>query len=608
MVKPDRVFEVSWEVCNKVGGINTVIKSKAALMVEHYQKGFTMIGPYFAEKAEVELQEAPVPAMFKQAFSKLEAAGIKLHYGHWMIRGEPETILIDFSAYKGRTNELKAQYWESYGVDSINAGWEFEEPMLFSTAAGELIGAYKEQHTAENIVGHFHEWMAGFGLLHLKSHNCAVGMVFTTHATMLGRSIAGSGEKLYANLETINPDEWAYKLGVQEKHTAEKACAHTTDVFTTVSEITGIEAEKLLGRKPEVLLFNGLSIEKFLTVEETSIKHAMSREKLREFIAYYFFPYYSFDVQHSLVYFITARYEHRNKGLDIMIDALKRLNETLMKKKTRRTIVVFFWIPLATGGVKAEIIENKNMYYHIKNYVDWHAQTILKQLTFDFLIQGTHDEKKKAEHGMNEIFTGDFMRELKKDLQHFKRWGNPPITTHEILNKQQNPLHEGLYAAGLDNKEANRVKVIMYPAYLDGSDGLLNLPYYEAIVGAHLGVFPSYYEPWGYTPVESAALAVPAITTDLAGFGRFILQNQRKRESGIFVLPRFGKSYEEEVQGLYELMKHYAEIDHVERVENRLAAKTLASMADWKHFVKLYIQAHELAIEKINTNANAKTK
>jgi len=196
------------------------------------------------------------------------------------------------------------------------------------------------------------------------------------------------------------------------------------------------------------------------------------------------------------------------------------------------------------------------------------------------------------------MFTQEFLQDLRKDLVNFKREGNPPISTHEIIDQEQNALYTSLLNAGLDNKPDDCVKSILYPAYLDGSDGLLNLSYFEAVVGTHLGLFPSYYEPWGYTPLESAALAVPTITTDLAGFGRFIQQHCRKNNKGIWVQPRFERTWEEEVCSLFELMKQYAELDHVERVENRLAAKTLAALADWKHFVKQYFHAHELALEK----------
>ena len=599
---PTRIFEISWEVCNKVGGINTVLESKTPFMIVNYTHDrYTMIGPYVKQKADVDFEKRPVPDRFAGVFSRLAADGIECHYGTWSIHDEPEVILIDFGALVPKRNEWRTIFWESFRIDSINARWDFDEPMLFSVAAGMLINEYQRQHAEDTTVAHFHEWMTGIGLLYLRREQSKVATVFTTHATILGRSIAGSGLDLYGMLETINPDEWAYKLDVQEKHTAERACAQQADIFTTVSEITGLEAEKLLGRKPEVLLFNGLSIEKFATFEETSIKHVASREKIREFVAYYFFPYYSFDIEHVLLMFITARYEHTNKGFDILIEALRRLNEHLKAQQSSRTIVFFFWVPLGTAGVKKEIVENKNLYYHIKTHVDWHSQHILKQITLEFLRLGQDFAQGNAAlegRALANLFDPEFIHDVKKGIQHFKRQGNPPITTHELIDPQNIPLFTQLLAAGLDNKPDDRVKTIIYPAYLDGADSLLNLPYYDAIVGTHLGIFPSYYEPWGYTPLEAAALAVPAITTDLAGFGRFVQQHQHKKEEGIFVMQRFGKSHEEEIDALFKLLLMYSAFDHVERVENRLVAKNLSQLADWSHFVKRYVQAHELATER----------
>ncbi len=591
-----QVFEVSWEVCNKVGGINTVIKSKAKYMTQEYEK-YILIGPYIKEKAEFELERKPIPNTLKKIFLDLEKEGILCHYGMWNIQGEPEVILIEFSDMKKQTNDLKTKYWNEYGVDSLMTSWEFEEPMLFSTAAGMIIDEYQKA-TKEQVVGHFHEWMAGFGILHLKKINPSIATVFTTHATILGRTIAGSGQALYADLATLDPEQKAREFGIIDKFSVERACAQNATIFTTVSEITALEAEKILGRKPEVLLYNGMSMANFPTVEETTIKHTTSREALREFIAYYFYPYYTFDMKNTLVYFTAGRFEHHNKGFDILIESLKRLNEDLKRQQSEKTIIMFFWIPMGISNVERSIIENKNAYFQIKNYVDWHAQTILKELTWDFLIQGTREVNES-------LFAKDFLQEIRKDVKRFKRVGNPPISTHEFQNN--NSLYRALQNAGLNNSPDDKIKVVLYPSYLDGTDGLLNLPFYDAIVGGHLGIFPSYYEPWGYTPLESVALAVPAITTDLAGFGRFInshchsesVKNQ-DNHTGIWVLERFKKSWEEEVQDLFLILKEYTSYDHPERVQKRLAAKTSSSIADWKHFSKYYFSAHEKAIQKLH--------
>jgi glycogen(starch) synthase len=580
------LFEASWEVCNKVGGINTVLKSKAAIMREYYDNYF-LVGPYFEDKAALELRQEEPPQPIKQAIAELQQEGVVCHYGIWQIKGDPKTILIDSKALQAKKDEIKAKLWEENKIDSMNARWDFEEPMLWSWAVGKLLHAFERQAGGKSVVLHSHEWLSGFAQLFLKAEGSAIRTVFTTHATILGRTIAGSGYDLYTLLESINPEEWAYKLNVQEKFTAERAMAMSADVFTTVSEITALEARRILGRRPEVLVYNGLDLDKFPTIEETSIKHVMNRDIIREFLSYYFFPYYTFDLDHTLIYFILGRYEFHNKGIDVFIDALTKLNEQLKKENANRTIVVLFWIPMGNGGVKKEIIENKNYYRHITELVERHSNGILKKLVYDLLAQNKQDEQG--------FFTEEFVQNIRRDVSHFRRVGNPPVLTHHIDAETNDAIVSDLLTRGLDNKKDDQVKVIVYPAYLDGSDSLLNLPYYDAMMGCHLGVFPSSYEPWGYTPLEAAACGVASVTTDLAGFGRFVLRKNVK-DKGISVMKREKHSYPEIVDELYTLLNHYAHLDHAERVNEKIMAKNVSALADWKHFVKHYIEAHNQAL------------
>lgn len=583
----ESVYEASWEVCNKVGGISTVIKSKVPLMVDYY-KDYTLIGPYFEEKANVELELEDPPEHLREVFEEMAGQGINCIYGRWMIQGDPKVILIDSKALLARKDEIKTNLWERFQIDSIRAQWDFEEPMVWSWAVGLLLDAISRRQQGRKIVLHCHEWLAGFALLYLKSIKSPIATVFTTHATMLGRSIAGNGYDLYSMIDSCNPSEWAYKLMVEAKFTAERAMAHEADIFTTVSEITAMEANALLGKKPEVLLYNGLQLQKFPTIEETSIKHVTNREQIREFLSYYFFPYYTFNLDRTLTYFFVGRYEFHNKGLDILIDALSRLNARLQKEGSDRTVAVFFWVPMGARGVKQEIVENKNFYFHISRLVEQHSNRILRKLVYDLLAQ-----KKDA---VESVFTKEFIAEMRRDMSHFKRIGNPPILTHTIDNEHEDQTVKALLSRGLDNKPDDRVKVIVYPAYLDGSDSLLNLSYYEAISGCHLGCFPSSYEPWGYTPLETAACGVASITTDLAGFGRFMMRKAPSDRRGVYVLKRCKRSYEDAVTDLCDYLDHYAHLDHAERVEEKIIAKNLAVLADWKHFVKHYIEAHNRAL------------
>jgi len=593
--KSDLLFELSWEVCNKVGGIYTVVMSKAALMKKNF-KNYFLIGPYIEEKAKLDFEPVDPPKEIQEAFDELLHEGIKCHYGKWNIKSEPYVILIDFEHYKGKKGDIKKSLWDNYQIDSWKAQWDFEEPMIWSHAAGKLIEKIIAKYPELKASVHCHEWMAGFALLYLKKQNAKIGTVFTTHATMLGRSIAGNNYDLYNSLDKINPKEEAYKLEIESKFLTEKACANTCDAFTTVSEITSIEAEKLLGKKADVLVLNGLDINKFPTIEETSIKHITVRERIREFLTYYFFPYYKFDVEHNLIYFIVGRYEFRNKGLDILIKALGKVNEKLKQEDSRRTISVFFWIPAENTGRRTEVLENKNYYRHIKNFVNFHSDDIINKVISNIVSQ-----KKLS---VTNLFSEEFFEHLKKDIIHFKRSGYPPLSTH-YMDEEKDDMITELRKNGLNNKEEDKVKAIVYPVYLDGADEMINLNYYDTIAGCHLGVFPSYYEPWGYTPLESAALGVSSVTTDLAGFGRFIeKQQKKKKKEGIFVLERMGKSEEEIIENMTDILYNYAKISHADRVHNKTVAKSLAALADWSILIKNYIEAHNIAIEKVFEKKN----
>jgi glycogen(starch) synthase len=579
------LFEVSWEVCNKVGGIYTVVRSKVPFIKEHYSE-YVLIGPAFEQSPEFD--ERPVPERWRNVLKTLEGRGVRCRYGTWMVPGEPTTILVDFHALFEQRNAIKAGLWERYGIDSLKSAWEFDEPMCFATAAGMVIEEYAKEHD-DRIIAQCHEWISGFALLHLNAVGAKVGTVFTTHATMLGRTIAGNGHPLYDMLSNINPAEWAYRLGVQDKHLTEVACAKTAHVFTTVSEITGLEAEKLLGRKPDVLLYNGFFIDKFPTFEETSLRHYHSKELLREFTAYMFFPHYVFDLEKTLFFFTSGRYEYQNKGLDMIVDALAELNRRLKEERSDVTVVMIFWVIMGRAGVRHEVLERKNFYEHIKSAIEWQSKSLQQKLILDFL--------SGHKPGEDDLFTSSFIRELHEDIKHFRRPGDAPLVTHDGPG-ESDPIIARCKAVGLDNQEEDRVKVIIYPGYLDGSDGVLNLQYYDATVGAHLGIFPSLYEPWGYTPLESAVLGVPAITTDLAGFGRYIKGRNLPSENGVYVLKRMGVPYNETVRALVDELHKFTSFDHAERVQRGYSAKTLASLCDWKNFAQYYLTAHNMALER----------
>ncbi|MBI2656259.1 glycogen/starch synthase [Candidatus Woesearchaeota archaeon] len=588
--KADVLFEVSWEVCNKVGGIYTVVKSKAARMVESYNDNYFLIGPYFAPKAIGQFQEEIPKDFCKAPFEEMKKAGIICHYGKWLIEGMPSVILIDFVNYKSKINDIKRELWGWYKIDSLRAPLDYDEPVAWSYTAGMLIEKLSKCFENKKIAAHFHEWLSGTGLLYLKKKNARISTVFTTHATVLGRALASSNVDLYNVWDKINPDQEAYKYNIEAKHLVEKNSAAFADVFTTVSEITGMEAQYLLKKKPDILLPNGLDISKFPSFEEVVIKHKLQRDRIREFMLYYFFPYYTFDPKETLIYFLAGRYEFHDKGIDIYIRALGKLNEKMRQAKTKKTIVAFIWVPANFRNIKPEIIENKTLFQDIKDALEENMGDVEKNLIYSF-VSG----KKIAN---DTLFEDDFLTEMKIRVSRFVKKGRPPIATHDLYN-QNDEILKALNAAGLRNEESDPVKIIFYPIYLSGADGLLNLNYYEAMQGSHLGIFPSYYEPWGYTPLEAGALGVSSVTTDLAGFGRYFCAECMQLDTpGIYVLKRLGKSDDDVVSQLADVMLRFANFSKEERTANKLQARKVASMADWKSFVKNYITAHDMAVEK----------
>jgi len=590
--KADYLFEVSWEVCNKVGGIYTVVKSKVSFMLEHYKENYFAIGPYFPNKAAGEFDEKlPLPKL-KKIFETLDSEGIKCHYGRWLAKGEPNTVLIDFEQYVKNKNEIKGKLWDDYKIDSLGTEYhDYDEPVVWATAVGRFIEEFAKNSENEKIVAHFHEWLAGAGLLYLKSRKANVATVFTTHATMLGRTLA-SAENLYELIGRVDPDKEAYNHKVHTKYQTERACAQNADVFATVSGITAIETEALLKKKPDLLLPNGLDLDKFPTFEEISIKHKLFKRKIKEFLIYFFFPHYSFDLEETLIYFISGRYEFHDKGIDIFIKALSKLNERLKKEDFKKTIVAFFWIPGNVRSIKQELLENRTLYQDLRESINDNIEDIKNSVIY--LLASHRNIKRQT------LFDKDLYYEIKLKTFKLIKKGKALISTHDLYNEEEDQIIKALKEAKLENSVEDKVKVVFYPMYLTGADQLLDLNYYESMLGSHLGVFASYYEPWGYTPLEAAALGVASVTTDLAGFGMFVKEIKREDDNypGIFVLERLESTDEETVKKLAGVLYDYSKLNREERIKNKIEAVRLSKFADWKIFTKNYIEAHNLAIER----------
>ncbi len=587
----DLFFECSWEVCNKVGGIYTVVSSKAQSMLDYYKEKFILIGPYKEENISGAFEEEEMPEFLKKACEEIEKEEIHCKFGKWLIPGTPQTILVDFSKFAKKGDEIKGANWKDFGIDSLGTGYfDYDESMIWSTAAGKIIDAISRSNPEMKIVAQFHEWLSGGGVLELKRRNSSVKTVFTTHATMLGRSIAGAGVDLYGMLGKFNPEEEARRYGIISKFHTERACAQKCDVFTTVSEITGIEAEHLLGRKPDVLLPNGLDIEKFPTFEEASINHRLYKNKFYDFISSFFFPYEEFDVTNTLIFFLAGRYEMHVKGIDVYIDALSQLNSEMKKEETSKTIIAFIWVPAGTKGIRNDVLMNKANYEDIHESIEDQKEEIIHRI-----IQNEIKGKTVTEEV---VFQPEQALSIKTMVKRFKKTGMPPVCTHVLEHEKDDAMLQKIRQAGLLNRPEDRVKMVLFPVYLTGADGLLDTNYYESIQAGHLGVFPSYYEPWGYTPLESGALGVPSVTTDLSGFGRYVKEKSADQNPGVYVIPRKDVQYQDTVKELTKVFLDFTHMTKQERIENKIKARSLANFADWKFLGENYIKAHNMAVGK----------
>jgi glycogen(starch) synthase len=589
----DILFEASWEVCNKVGGIFTVLSSKSKQIQKHYKNQYCLIGPYFEEACRTSFKEEGVPERYKGIYEEMKSMGVICHFGTWLIEGDPEVILVDFRGYGSHMDEIKKDLWEGFGVDSLNSPYDWNEPVLWGWTVGILMEKIKKLYDGKKVIFHAHEWLAGASILYMRKNNIGVPTTFTTHATILGRTIASSERNLYSILDQINPEQEARNCGIIAKFGIEKASAQAADVFTTVSQVTAREAKAFLGREVDVILPNGLDMSEFLSFEDLTQKHNLYRNRLREFALYYFFPYYTFDLRESLFFFTASRYEFHNKGLDIFIEALGRLNEKLKKEKSKKTIITFFYVPAAVTSIRPEIVNAREAFRDIKESLDEEERDVRENILYAITQEKVLDEKA--------LFKEDFLRNMKRKLLRLKAFkGKPaPLSTHYLANEGDDAIMNGFRRAGLENKEEDKVKVIFYPIYLSGADGLGDLDYYQSIEASHLGVFPSYYEPWGYTPLEAAALGVAAITSNLSGFGKYFYDVlDRDKVPGIRVIDMENNDREQIVKDLTKSLYRYASFERKERIDNKIRARKIAFMADWENFALHYIEAENLSVER----------
>ena len=532
--KPNYIFETSWEVCNKVGGIHTVVSTKAVTITNVLQDRYIVLGPDLNNENNLEFDENP--SLLKALKLALYNKGVRVRIGRWKVKGSPIAILVDFSTFIPQKDKIFKFLWETYKVDSISGGWDYIEPVLFGYAASKVIECYVDTYCCDDdkIIAHFHEWMTASGGLCLNKSMTNISTVFTTHATVAGRSIAGNGLELYKYLDKYNADEIAHKFNVVPKHSIEKAAAHNYDCFATVSELTANECKYLLAKEPDIVTPNGFENSFVPQPAEIAVKRAEARKLLINLASALLGR--EFD-SNTLIVGSSGRYEFRNKGLDLFIDSLAMLNNDTT---INGNILAYIMVPGWNLGSRI----NKEHYAASGEFV------------------GEDYPIPNSSHYMG-------------DLEH-----------DQVVARLRDC---GLIGSG------NKVSVVFIPAYISEDDGLFNLPYYDILTGFDLTMFPSYYEPWGYTPLESIAFGIPTVTTSLAGFG--LWAKDKKVHTGVDVITRSDDT-SDTTQKLAELVKHYTNYSKSEYSDISLKSQQLSNEALWSSLIVHYYNAYDIAINK----------
>ncbi len=545
---PEYLFESSWEVCNKVGGIYTVLSTKARTLQQSFKDKLIFIGPDVWANTDAPdfITDDILFADWRTHTKTTE--NLKVKVGRWNVPGTPPVILVDFKPFFKERDSFFYSMWESFRVDSIHAYGDYDESCIFAYTVGKVIESFYHFYKLENkkVAALFNEWMLGMGALYIQKQIPAIATLFTTHATSIGRSIAGNNKALYAYMDGYNGDQMAGELNMEAKHSLEKQTALHVDCFTTVSDITARECKQLLDKAPDIVTPNGFEPGFVPARKEYEAKRAAARSKLLNVAEKLSGCSISPD---AYLVSTSGRYEYRNKGIDVFIEAMNRVRTS---GKLQREVVAFVMVPAWVRDARADL---------------------------------------------KEVIGKDIRTTAPMQM---------PFATHWLNQMEQDKVLNYIFHSGFTNSAADKLKIIFVPCYLDGRDGILNQSYYDLLIGMDATVYPSYYEPWGYTPLESIAFGIPTITTDLAGFGLWAKKHVTGNDicEGVAVVNRDDFNYFEVADAITSSILTLVEKDKKEVAEIRKRSFRLAAKAEWSKFIVYYEEAFRIALEHADKRNN----
>ena len=547
----DFVFQVSWEVCNKVGGIYTVLSTQAKVLEQIYKDNLIYIGPDLNPNEDNPLfvQE---DNLYKSLRELAVDNDIPVRIGRWQVPGTPVVALVDYKNLFVQKDAIYTDFWDKFKVDSLHAYGDYDDSCLFSYQAGKFaVLAYnffnKDATEHKSAIFQAHEWMSGFGLLYVKSKTPEIGTVFTTHATSVGRSITTNNKNLYEYFNGYDGDQMAMELNIQSKHSIEKTAALEANCLTTVSEVTDKECLQFFGRKADVLLPNGF--------EPSFVKkgnaYKTTRNKARKTILNAYNALTGSNLNNdTFIVSTSGRNDFRCKGFDMFLSALSKLEE---KKTLDKDVLAVIAVPCWKKQARKDLQER------LKD------KPVIKIMDASML----------------------------EPLPH-------PFITHELYNFDTERLVTAIYDCGLSLLKDSKVHLLFIPSYLDGQDGIFNIPYYDFLTASDYCIYPSYYEPWGYTPLESIAFGIPCLTTNLSGFGQWVnttIGHQAILSDGVAVVQRNDNNYEQCAEEIAVSIQGITMLSASEYSKIQSVAKKLSTKAEWKDFIAHYLDAYTLALK-----------
>ncbi|NOS92588.1 MAG: glycosyltransferase [Cyclobacteriaceae bacterium] len=588
------LIEVAWEVCNQVGGIYTVIRSKAPAMMENHATDYCMVGPYLSKSIMAELEPLEqANDVFGQAAANLSKKGYEVIYAEWLITGKPRVVLLNPNAIEEKAMAvIKYLLWKNHNISIPDGNKLIDQVVGFAYLTKLFFDEVDKLSGDQKVIGHFHEWMAGLPILDIKRDGMKVKTVFTTHATQLGRHLAINSPLFYAHLPFFKWEDEAHKFGVATEASIEYGCAQSCDVMTTVSDVTARECKHLLRRQPDVILPNGLNIQRFEALHEFQNLHSRHKEQIHQFVMGHFFHSYSFNLDKTIYFFTSGRFEYKNKGFDLTLEALVHLNEQLKRENSEYTVVMFFITKREFYSIKPEVLQSRAVMEEVRQTCEAIERQVGKRLFYESTMSQDHRLPQ-----LNDFVDEYWKLRYRRTIQSWKSSKLPLPVTHKLVNEEQDDIIQFLLRRNLLNREEDKVKVVYHPDFINSTNPLFGMDYSQFVRGCHLGIFPSYYEPWGYTPLECMASGVPAVTSDLSGFGDYLLRNMPDHEKGgMFVVERGKRTFDWSAKQLAAFLYKFLMQDRRSRIQQRNQVENYSAVFDWENLIKYYEESYTIAL------------